>query len=200
MPLLKTFPYGPDCRVALWQITESEADFHAAFPHMEQLKTTLSHYRNTRRRLEILAAHALLYALTNDESLAIGHADNGQPVVDGFQISVSHTEGFAAIILSKAQAVGIDIERRSDRVGRVAKRFIRPDEWTDDPTAQLILWSAKETVYKLRSNLSLEYFEMRALPFAVADEGTLRIEEHKAHTTMEVRFMLTNSYVLTFSS
>lgn len=61
------------------------------------------------------------------------------------------------MILSPASAVGIDIERYSSRVDRVASRFLRDDEvvlpFRGETLWSLLLhWSAKETVYKCMEN------------------------------------------------
>ena len=57
--------------------------------------------------------------------------------------------------------MAVDIELRADRVRRIAPRFIRPDEEALTVEQMLVIWSAKETLYKLHSEDDLQFFEMR---------------------------------------
>ena len=111
------------------------------------------------------------------------------------QISISHTRGYAALILSDDSEVGIDIEYRSDRVERIASRFIRPDEKAETTDEKLLLWSAKEAVYKLFSEDNLMFFDMRTLSI---DEGVVRMENIKRNIVVDVHYAFTADYVLTY--
>ena len=46
----------------------------------------------------------------------IGHAASGQPLLRGYHVGVTHTKGYAALMLSKSCDVACDIEHFSDRV------------------------------------------------------------------------------------
>lgn len=111
-------------------------------------------------------------------------------------ISISHTKGYAALILSDAEEVGIDIEYLSDRVERIAPRFIRYDEHAETTLQKLLLWSAKETVYKLFSEDALGFFDMRLLTFA---DGLMRVENIKRKIIVDVCYETTDDYVLTYA-
>ena len=111
-------------------------------------------------------------------------------------ISISHTTGYAALILSDAEEVGIDIEYLSDRVERIAPRFIRYDEHAETTLQKLLLWSAKETVYKLFSEDALGFFDMRLLTFA---DGLMRVENIKRKIIVDVCYETTDDYVLTYA-
>ena len=116
-----------------------------------------------KRQQERAAAHSLLAAML------------GRPVdaprVEGHQISISHTRGFLAILLSRSRRVGVDIEYRSDRIRRIASRFLRPDESAGSTDDLLTCWCVKEAVYKLRSASHLAYDQMRVhLDTATADD------------------------------
>ena len=148
MPLIRLQQLGADARLGLWQMTEDAA----ALPVPPE---DLSRYHSASRLRERLTAYALLREMTGRADLVIDHDETGRPLVDGWNISISHTRGWAALIQSRSKAVAVDIEFFSDRVSRVRDRFIRPDEDGDSLACQLINWSAKETVYKLlgRENL-----------------------------------------------
>lgn len=183
MPLIETRELSPVARLGLWRIDDS-AD---ASP----------------RRRERSAVLQLLHAMTGDPSLVIDHEPSGKPFVASasspfaLSISVSHTRGYAALIVSSCPEVrvGVDIEYCSDRVDRIARRFIRPDEHADTTSDRLVLWSAKEAVYKCFSEDNLMFHDMRMLS---KDGNSLLVENIKRGVVVAVHYELTPDYVLTY--
>lgn len=80
------------------------------------------------REREQKAVLCLLRSMLDDDTATIYHNADGKPFIPDYNISISHTRGYAAVMLSKTHSVGIDIEYISDRVGRIATRFLHPDE------------------------------------------------------------------------
>lgn len=91
----------------------------------------------------------------------IVHNKDGKPFIAGYNISITHTRGWAAVMVSDNYEVGVDIEFRSERVNRIASRFLRSDEKLTDTESRLIAWCAKESLYKLCSSQHLAYEEMK---------------------------------------
>ena len=89
-----------------------------AYPSLHALLSYLEHYRSDVRKLEKLAVHALLQEMTGLSNPIINHNPDGRPIFEGWEISVSHTRGMAAVILrenddnniSSLSPVAIDIE------------------------------------------------------------------------------------------
>ena len=155
------------------------------------------------RQRERQAVLALLREMTHDDSISIIHEPSGKPVVaadglalQGWHISVSHTKGYAVVLLSSRERVGVDIEYRSDRVESIASRFIRPDEHTESTDDKLLVWSAKEAVYKLFSEDKLLFFDMRTIGIG---EHSLQIENMKRNIIVDVVYEFTDDYVLTYT-
>ena len=99
------------------------------------------------------------------------------------------------MILSQTRPVAVDIEYLSDRVNKIAHKFIRPDETAVDTMSRLIHWSVKETVYKYFSDEDLQYFEMR-LQDVTSDK--CKVENLKTKKTVEAKFVINSSYVLSY--
>ena len=183
MPLLEIRQLTPHTRLGLWRMDEP----------ME----------GSPRQRERQAVQQLLTAMMNgDTSYTIGHEPSGKPILKSSHLSpltshlsISHTRGYAVLILSDDSEVGIDIEYRSDRVERIASRFIRPDEKAETTDEKLLLWSAKEAVYKLFSEDKLMFFDMRALSI---DESVVRMENMKRNIVVDVHYAFTADYVLTY--
>lgn len=199
MPIVSVERIGVDVQMGVWRMEETAEALVAAHPQLESVLDLAAAYRSPARRLEVLAVHALLFQLTGDASLRIGHDARGVPLVPGWQISLSHTRGFAAVILSRKHRVAVDIEYRSNRVERIADRFIRTDEQAEDLRSKLIHWSVKETVYKLFTEEDLKFFDMRLQPLVPGDEGMVQVDDLLCPKVQEVAYRYGADYVLTYA-
>ncbi len=152
------------------------------------------------RKNEQRAVQQLLTAMTGDDAV-ITHEESGKPVLEGWHISISHTKGYAAVLLSKSHEVGIDIEYVSERVKRIADRFLRPDEQAENTTDLLLHWCAKEAIYKLYSELDLTFQQMKIVDlqpqsdfFHVENES-----ENELVSVTKVFYRIHQDYILTYT-
>ena len=194
MPVVYIKEVAPDVKLGLWKMEETALQFLSDSSDMSKLfDVEISAYKSEVRRLEKLAVYSLLWKMTNSKVL-VSHNEDGKPIVDGYNISISHTRGYASVILSKLKNVAVDIEYYSDRVARIADKFIREDEIATDIASQLINWSAKETVYKYFSEQNLQYFDMKLIPFEEF-ENTKRVLNLKTGSYLDVYYELNTSVV-----
>lgn len=198
MALLQVRTLAPKVRLGLWRIEETEEQLLALLGGSESMAMQeVKNYRSSCRRIEVLAVRALLWAMTGQRDSCILHGSAGQPLLEGQYISISHTEGYAAIILSEEQQVAIDIEWMSDRIRRVATKFLLPDELSDSTIELLRRWCVKETVYKYFPTAQLEYFDMHILP--PQDGATERVVEVlPLQRQVRVVTEVTSCYVLSY--
>ena len=94
------------------------------------MKRALENLQPFTRKLEWLAVRVLLYTMLGEEKEIHYYSNGGPYLADGsFSISISHTKGYVAVLLSEpGKRVGIDIECYSERVRKVAHKFMREDE------------------------------------------------------------------------
>lgn len=197
MPLLSVRNLAPDVRLGIWKIEETVENFLSQRPQLTVVyEQEVAAYKSHARQLEKLAVYSLLWEMT-ESPLTIMHNAVGKPFVNGWNISISHTKGYAAVILSPTVEVAIDIEYRSNRVSRIANRFMRDDEKASDVVAQLVNWCAKETLYKYYSIQNLQYSDMR-VTFEDHAMTHCFIENLKASTRHQVEINVTGDYVLTY--
>lgn len=194
MPVIRDEFCEDDVRLCIWHIIETAEELP------QPRNVDLSNIRSIARKREILAVYALLSYMTGRDDLLIEYDERGKPQIQGWYLGISHTKGWAALILSKRRCVAVDIEYKSDRVAKVVPRFMRPDEKTDNLLCQLVSWSAKETVYKLLSAENLQYYEMRLKPFEPLTKGRLEVENLKNEGSIVVDYELNEDYVLTYAS
>lgn len=199
MPLVKIEHLEPGVLLGLWKMSEGVDEMLSSYPCLSSIQPELQSFQCESRKLERLGTYALLFLMSGKNDLRISHVGDC-PAVEGYQISISHTKGYVALILSenKGQRVGIDVEYMSDRVTKITERFIRPDEDSSTVLVQLVNWCAKEAVYKYFTEQNLQYFEMKLLPFQQEREGIVEVLDLKVPAKVKVFYQITEAYVLTW--
>lgn len=164
MPLFLNEEIFPDVRLGIWAISESSDDFWALSPYVESSRSEFNAlYKSEQRKCEVLAVRLLIKEIIGD-NVQLLHQDNGKPYLSsGMNISISHTRGFAVIIVSRSKQVTVDIEYFSNRIERIRSKFMRDDENASSQVKLLMHWCAKETMYKLFPEDNLTFNKMQLL-------------------------------------
>jgi phosphopantetheinyl transferase len=185
MPLFYQQNINATTRLAIWKIEETEDFFIGTVP----LQREITH---PHKRLQHLAARYLLRflfpAFPYDEIMI---ASTRKPFLpdEQFHFSISHCGDFAAAIVSSTDRVGIDIEIPTEKVSKIAHKFLSEEEITgfkfqhpNSPSNQLtnqpinqltLLWSAKEAIYKWWGNGEVDFKEMMRLEgFEMGNAGS----------------------------
>ena len=120
-----------DMQWDVWKMEESLDTLFILLPDARRVscEQEMQRFTSDRRKLEWLSVRVLLYSMLQEDK-EIGYSSEGKPhLTDNSSfISISHTKGYVAVILSSVAPVGIDIEQYGQRVKRVYDRFIRSDE------------------------------------------------------------------------
>lgn len=232
MSLTSLFPIQYGVQVGVWQIDEPTAELEALLVHPELYAAKTTGLKPDSQRLrEILAVRCLVKAMVGEE-LPIAYDEAGHPFLPAGkgQVSITHTKGFAAIIYvpeifsAGRLQIGIDMEHIGRRVGRVAERFLMPDELalldrseleighvvqrsigcrqmpeSVDPLSLHLAWSAKETAYKV---LGTSYYDLQhktTLIAVDAEAGHLFLRAEGIARPLAVDYVVTPDYVLTYA-
>lgn len=191
----------------VWRTEETVEQLLSLLPSPDKYEAELSCLTAPRRRREWLAVRALLYRLLGEEK-AISYHPNGKPYLadrSGF-ISISHTRGYVAVILSSQAEVGIDIEQYAPRVHKVAHKYMRQDEVPapyegDDTWSLLLHWSAKEVMFKCMDASGIDFREhLHVLPFDVKECGEMYAREYRTPRQAEflIHYLLHPDFVMTW--
>ncbi len=210
MALVNIREVYPGVSMGLWQMDESVEQFFADYIYLQKYRSSLvEKYKNDGRKLEFLAIRALLHDMLKSMGMSeqqiekvgeISHSAAGKPLLKGYHMSISHTRGYAALILSKVKEVAVDIEYFSNRVERIASKFLRKDEKAAGLDELLVHWCAKETVFKLFSEDNLQFSQMRIKPFDTMSDWACEVENLKRKKVARVDFELTMEFVLTYAA
>jgi len=190
-----------DCEgiLGIWKIIESFDDmYQAIFPFLNSFeKETLNEIRNKQRKIEWIATRLLLMELLG-KYYEIHHDIYGKPFIRGeYNISLSHSKDFVAIVLNRRPVVGIDIQHMSGKIAKVALRFLNPEEYNSIDQHKKIQhlyanWCAKETLLKIYGKKLIDFKKNILIPpFKFTDEGRFwgRIEIESIHSEYLLNYM-----------
>jgi len=162
-----------------------------------------------KRKREWLTIRVLLKELLGDEKQIL-YNSVGKPYLsdNSFHISISHTKGYAALMINKEREVAIDIEKISSRVENIRKRFMNEEEEkviskSNEVIHLLLHWSAKESLFKrlgiknidFKTDLRIKQFEPVIGKWSNFDAYETRTEERNC---FNIKYIVHNDYVLTY--
>lgn len=171
---------NPDCKLGVWRITENYSDLITRLDLDQSDYETIAAFKNPKRKLEWLSVRVLLDELTDKENKILYNGNRRPYLSDkSHNISISHSDYYATILICKKKHVGIDIEKISPKIEYIASKFLKNGELKHihDSTRIYHLylhWCAKEALFKLcdrkrmslRENITIE-------PFVPYESGTM---------------------------
>lgn len=142
-------------RLGRWRIEETAPELERLLSRRELYAARVARlHPDSRRMREVLAVQCLVAHMVGEEC-PIAYDPEGRPSLPSGmgRISISHTEGWAAVLLLSpsterfAWHPGVDVERIGHRVARVAERFLRPEEMRilDNVESALLAQSRRES-------------------------------------------------------
>jgi len=148
--------------ILVWKIVE-EVEYLKSEIY-EQLNLDDKYYfeniNNIRRRKEWLIVRILLKQKLENYECILYDFNNKPYLKSGIKISISNSVDFVGIILSSNQEVAIDIEQISERSEKIKHKFMSKNEIKNIDISDInlwytILWSVKETLYKMYGEKNL---------------------------------------------
>ena len=141
----------------------------------------------TKRQRESIGAKNLFEKILN-QNIEIAHDENGTPFLkdNTLKISISHSKTKIAVITHSQKNVGIDIEQISQKILRIAERFLSKKELEkiqQSPENYTLAWAAKETAYKI---IGKEATDFRA------SLEIQKIEKNNVEKTISLKFIKEN--------
>lgn len=203
MPLRSITPLPSGC-LGVWKIDECEEELRNIAG--DALCRAVTDDVSPKRFLEKLAVRALLSEMLRymgqENCGRILYHDDGSPYMDnGLFVSISHTDGYAAVILSRDNKVGVDIEVRSPRALKLVPRFESEGGSYVDSDSATLCWSAKESVFKRLGSKVSDFREtLHIPPFFPSESGSLSVglSCDGAYDRCNVSYCVRNGYVLTW--
>ena len=141
------------------------------------------------RRREWLTSRSLLHTFDGAQSDFLLLKDvHGKPYLAGrnYHISLSHTAHYTAIAHAPV-ACGVDVQVWTQKVARVAHKFMHETEWTALHASGMhetrllhYYWSAKEAVYKAWGKKELAFKAIHIALYDAAGRATATVYKNGA--------------------
>ena len=194
MPLYKTITVNSATKVLIWKIEES---FDTLLKNIElTAKNTgrLNSMKSILHQKGFLSIRHLL-ALEGYTDYDLYYDTNGKPhLKDELNISITHSFIFSAIILSDTK-VGIDVEKKRDKILRIAHKFTSVKNFDKSSLTTKIrkltaIWCAKESLYKSFNSVGLSFLNhIHVEDFGLDQKETTAIADFNNKTeSYHVRF------------
>lgn len=189
MPIIKEKTYNNHSYIAVWQITESHDELQAMLPSEILTDAELATIHHTQKQIEFFCSRLTIKYLADKlgiRYLGIKKDEYGKPYLVGsdWQFSLTHTIEYIAVVMHETRALGIDMEQPSEKLLRIAHKYLSKTERTDaneDLDKLCIYWSAKEALYKLYGKRKVIFIDnLLVSPFNKHQQviiGRLRINE-----------------------
>ena len=208
--------------LGIWKITELWQDMLELFTDKALFADDVRLIQSDKRKQEWLAVRLLVKYLTSSE-IPVRYRENGAPFLATFQlhISISHTKGYAAVILNGNPRPGIDIEYRSERAWKLRKRFMNENELQmitllnntnqsvdgsalyKQITLATLCWCAKETVYKSLQETGVDFINhLHIVPFSLSEKGSFSLKETKTNQqkTYLIHYQTNEDFIITWTN
>lgn len=166
MPLVYQQNINPCTKLGVWQITEPESFFIHEVPVQREIT-------HPHKRLQHLAGRYLLKVLYPGfpyELIRIANTRKPFLENEAYHFSISHCGDHAAVMVSTANRVGVDVELVTAKAGKIKHKFLSAYEQdmiqtladnTEDVhnTYLTTAWSIKESLYKWYGNGEVDFIE-----------------------------------------
>ena len=178
MPLHLHLNPTPSTHIWIWETTESNEELLSQAKKLGW-SPCIADITSTQRQREIICTH-LLMSLAGIKK--IDHEPMGNPYCQEYSfISLSHSKKWIALATHDTAPIGIDIECETEKVLKVATRFMSEHELTylsqNDLQTMLVSWCAKEASYKIIGSTATDFrASLRIHPFAYQEQGMITVE------------------------
>ena len=176
MPILKT-EFLPEkcCEIAIWDITENFDELRILCAELGDTNKISDNFKAQARKKQFLASRMALNILIKEAKIIYNL--NGTPTLvdDNRFVSISHSNNRAAIIVGNKK-VGIDIEKVSDKIEKIAPKFMNASEllFAKSVITKTICWCAKEALFKMDGTGNVIFAEDIIVDsFEVMPKGTI---------------------------
>lgn len=207
MPLLNTFTEA-ELNIGVWKISESLDELKAMASETGLPVSGMEAFKSMQRGLEWLASRLLVCRMFGEVREVLSRND-GKPYINGMRgcISISHTKGYAALLISDNVGAGVDIERRERDALSLIRMFVNADELhlleCENPSLMaLLIWSAKEALFKIVGNLGGNFKDNITVgAFVLSEKGCFSLTLHGIEGREIERFLcryrIEDEYLLT---
>jgi phosphopantetheinyl transferase len=159
VPLYRLKNITDKIQLGIWFIDESISDLTSLASNLNIDISNLPEVKNDSRIKQWLATRLISAEFSPSK---IRYNTYGKPVLEnGWNISISHSGKFVAVIINKVAECGIDVEKLDSKVDRIKHKFLNKSDIDRIISIQdlTIYWGAKEALYKCYGKKEVLFIE-----------------------------------------
>ena len=190
-------------RLLIFEVTES---VEALFQQLDYVDyNEFSKLVSDKRKKEYLGVRVALKFLLGVEKIIQYDTERKPSLSDNsFQLSVSHSGSWIAVMVHPIRAVGIDIEVPTPKIQNIYKRFLNETEQAafsngDNLNQLLLAWSGKEALNKIIGKEAVDFAnQLHLFPFENKKEGTFNAEHIPTKQKYQLHYIQNELYTLVY--
>lgn len=147
-------------KLGIWKVNETLDDLTKLAQEKGINLNNIPKSKNESRVKQWLATRLLLHHFLPDTH--INYNEKRKPFLsNGWNISISHSGDFVAIIINEKENCGIDIEKISNKVEKIKHKFLNETDLKNITSEQdlTLYWGAKEALYKYYGKKEVLFIE-----------------------------------------
>jgi phosphopantetheinyl transferase len=167
--------------IGVWKIEEDLETLLTMVDMSPEDRKRYDVFRSNSRKTEFLSVRALLAEMLGRDARIVYNKNNKPFIKDGSHfISITHSNKLTAILMSKDERVGIDLEYMRVNINAFASKFLNKREkitrrWADRTYHLYIHWCAKEAMYKICDKEGINIVnDITIEPFEVRESGEIK--------------------------
>lgn len=200
-----TLTIQPTYRILIAEVTETIEELLSLLKNFNDYKSEFYEINALKRKKEFISVRILMNILM-EKNVIVRYDNDHKPILTNRQekISISHSGNWFALISSTQSQPGIDIEKRTNRVRAVSKRFLSESEYIflkgDEKTDGLeIAWSAKECLYKRIGNQAYDFHTISLSPFQLTESGSFDATFTPDNSEFRLNYSQNKLYTVVYS-
>ena len=149
MPFLKEFTINEKTKIKLWKVILGELSPKKL--NNEEIKLFKLKKSNVLQE-QFLAIRKML-ALENSDYIITYDLDGKPSLNSEFNISISHSNEIAALVMSNKKIIGLDVQFKESKILNIQNKFLNNFEKLNiggNPSIDILtmIWTSKESIYK----------------------------------------------------
>ena len=206
MALFELKDIGYHSQIGIWKIEESIEELEYLLNESIIDNNDYKKIKSNNRKKEWLSTRALLQRMLNNELLEIQYDTNRKPILNNnIKVSISHSKGYVALMLSDVKEVGIYIQVPKNNIGKGVSVFMSPIELDEIGEKNYIeklhiYWCAKETLYKYVGDNKLNiYNHFKINPFQISKSGKFNGLLNPTNEIVNLKYEISDLFYLVYT-
>jgi phosphopantetheinyl transferase len=197
------FISGEGVRLLVWDLTESIDELSKQLTSFNEIE--FDKIVSEKRKREFLGVQVAMKELLGKE-VQISHDVDGKPFLsdDSYQISISHSKNWIAVMAHSTCSIGVDVECPNDKIQKIYTRFLSNVEQKDLSNGKninqlLLAWSVKEALYKIIGKEAVDFAnQLRIFHFEPKLSGEIMAQHTPTKKLYQLRYIQNSAYTLVY--